>query len=248
MKSLCIPLLLFFMAIFSGLACKSSKKSADGGISVNSSSDWVLRFDRGPCFGQCPVYTFYLLSDYSGLIEVKANLLEPGWYQANLDQEAVHEIIMDIEPESWWNDDLSDEPEIADLPFTQLAYKHQDGLRFLEVRNKLSHQTGNVFQKVGHLVQEARWVPTTNRPKEPDIQQPTDIIVQLKEGVDVQQWMKKFESFGMQLKKKVAPRLSYYVVSMKPGSYTPSDFLQAIKADADVVDAQWDKPLTSRGQ
>jgi hypothetical protein len=246
MKTLHIPLLLFFITAFFGMACKSSKESADGSLGSTSASDWVIRYDRGPCFGQCPVYTFYLLSDYSGLIEVKANLLEPGWYQANLDQEAVHEIIMDIEPESWWNEDLSDEPEIADFPSTKMAYKHQDGLRFLEVRNKLSHQAGSVFQKVGHLVQESRWVTTTTRPMEPDIQQPTDIIVQLKEGVDVQQWMKKFETFGIQLKRKVAPRLSYYVVSMKPGSYTPSDFLQAIKADADVVDAQWDKPLSPR--
>ena len=246
MKSLHIPLVLFFITAFSGMACKSSRKSADGGLGLSNTSDWVLRFDRGPCFGQCPVYTFYLLSDYSGLIEVKSNLLEPGWYQATLDQEAVHEIIMDIEPESWWNEDLSDEPEIADLPSTSMMYKHQDGLRFLGMKNKMSHQAGDVFQKVSHLVQEARWVITTKRPMEPDIQQPTDIIVQLKEGVEVQQWMKKFEEFGIQLKRKVAPRLSYYVVSMKPGSYTPSEFLQAIKADADVVDAQWDKPLTPR--
>jgi len=207
---------------------------------------WVIKYERSPCFGDCPVYVFYLLDDNNGLIEVKRNLLEPGWYQAPLDQEAVHEIIMDIEPLSWWNENLREQPEIADLPVTSILYKHKDGLRRCVVQNRISNQVADVFQKMEHLVSEARWVLTNDRPLEPNLPEPTDVIVQLKEGIDIQLWMKKYDRFGIRLKKRVAPNQQYYVVTKDADQGSSNDFFQYIKLDEEVIDAQWDATLSPR--
>jgi hypothetical protein len=207
---------------------------------------WVMKYERSPCFGECPVYVFYLLEDHSGLIEVKKNLREPGWYQAPLDQEAVHEIIMDIEPVSWWNEDLRDQPEIADLPVTSMVYKHKDGLRRCVVQNRISNQVAEVFQKMEHLVSEARWVATDDRPMDPNLPEPTDVIVHLKQGVDIQVWMKKYDRFGIRLKKRVAPNQQYFVVTKDADKGSSNDFFQYIKLDEEVIDAQWDAALTPR--
>lgn len=207
---------------------------------------WMLKYERGPCFGQCPVYTFYLLSDGSGLVESRYNLLEPGWYHAVLDQEAVHEILNDIEPESWWDENLSEEPQIADLPGMSMLYKHENGLRWFSIQGRISDRVAKVFQKVEHLVSEGRWQITKMRPLDPDVPEPTDVIVQLKEGVDIHTWMKKYEQFGIRLKSRVAPQLQYYVVSKVAGMGAANDFLQYIKLDEEVIDAQWDSELSPR--
>jgi len=207
---------------------------------------WVIKYERGPCYGQCPVFVFFLLSDHHGLIEVKGNLLEPGWYVADLDQEAVHEILMDIESESWWNPDYGDVPEIADLPGLSILYKHKDGLRWIAVKGRFTDEMGKVFQKLDHLVTEARWKPTTLRPVDPDVPEPTDVIVQLKEGVDVHTWMKQYDSFGIRLKKKINPKMQFYVVSKDPDLRSANDFLQYLKLDPDVIEAQWDYPVSQR--
>ena len=115
------------MAILVNSGCHLSKTSNAAPDAEPQWMPWVIKYERGPCFGQCPVYEFYLLEDNSGLIEVKQNLLEPGWYHADLDQEAVHDILMDIEPRSWWKEDISGLPEIADLPSMSIIYKHKDG-------------------------------------------------------------------------------------------------------------------------
>lgn len=230
------------------VSCHLSKGTSTVQDNTTQWSPWVIKYERGPCFGECPVYIFYLLTDHTGLIEVKHNLLEPGWYHAPLDQEAIHQILTDIEPESWWNEDLSGQPEIADLPSASIVYKHKDGLRWMSVQGRISDQVNSVFQKVNHLVTEARWTPSALRPFQPTVAEPTDVIVQLKEGVVIQEWMKKYEHFGIKLKKKVTPHMQYYVVSKDPGMGDANDFLQYIKIDPDVVDAQWDKALTPRGQ
>jgi len=245
-RSHVLTCLIFILLTIFTASCQSSKKTAVTDQITPDLKSWVLKYQRGPCFGQCPVYAFYLLSDNTGLIYVHANLLEPGWYSAPLDQEALHEIMMLLEPAAWWHEDLSGEPEIADLPLLNLTYWHPQGLRALTVQSQFSHSLSYVFEKLNHLVDEGRWVVSDFRPLEtPELAQ-TDVIVQLKEGVDIHDWMKKFERFGIQLKKKIAPHQQYYVVKKNPAMGDSNDFLQYIKIDSDVIDAQWDKTMEQR--
>lgn len=240
MMIICIPLLSL------SVACHSSKKKMMAESTVPGLKPWTLKYQRGPCFGQCPVYAFYLMSDNTGLIYVHANLLEPGWYTAPLDQKAVHEILQLVEPVAWWHEDMSGQPEIADLPLLNLTYLHPDGVRTLTVQKQFSTSLSNVFEKLNKLVNEGRWVTTDIRPLEsPEVPQ-TDVIVQLKEGVDIHQWMLKYERFGIELKKRIAPRQQYYLVKKDPAKGDSNDFLQYIKRDTDVVDAEWDKTLEQR--
>ncbi len=118
----------------------------------------------------------------------------------------------------------------------------------MSVQGKISDQVADLFQKVNHLVTEARWTPTALRPNQPTLPEPTDVIVQLKEDVDIQEWMKKYERFGIKLKKRVSPQQQYFVVTKDPGMGAANDFLQYIKLDPEVVGAQWDNPVTQRGQ
>ena len=237
--------LTFSTLLFS--ACKSMKQKASDPSETATAYPFVLKYDRGPCFGKCPVYTFYLLSDHTGLVQSKANLMpSPGWYQAQLDQEAVAEILELIEPESWWTPDLGKQPEISDLPSTSLSYFHQKGLRTMRITSRTSAELENVFEKISRLVSEGQWTATEIRPI--DIPGPlmTDVIVQLKPGVDINTWMKKFDTFGIQLKRKLTPNQPYYLVTKDPDMGDANDFLQHIKRDPDVVNAQWDEHVKTR--
>lgn len=226
-------------------SCSSPKTSASDQVTPGLES-WVIKYQRGPCFGQCPVYAFYLLKDHTGLLYVHANLLEPGWYAASLDHESVNDLLMLLEPGNWWNEDLSDQPEIADLPSLNLTYLHQDGVRTIHVKSRYSQSQSTVFENLNHLVSESLWTPSDLRPLEMAQSSETDVIVQLEKEVDIYEWMKKFENFGIELKKKISPNQQYYLVSKNPSMGNANDFLQLIKLDGDVVDAQWDKVTEQR--
>jgi len=236
---------LIFLIVLTLTSCHSKKstltESATPGL-----KPWVMKYQRGPCFGQCPVYALYFLNDSTGLVYVHANLLEPGWYTAPLARSAVREILSLVEPNSWWHEDMSGQPQISDLPLLNLTYLHPDGTRTLTVQKQFSASLSNVFEKLNQLVTESKWVLTDMRPLESPEEPKTDVIIQLKEGVDIHDWMKKYEQFGIELKKKIAPRQQYYLVKKDPAKGDANDFLQYIKRDEDVIGAEWEKVLEQR--
>lgn len=225
----------------------ASKKEVNSTQQLNTESkSYILKYNRGPCFGQCPVYTFYLLSDHTGLVYSKSNLMDTtGWYSTPLDQESVVEILELIEPASWWNQNLANQPEIADLPSSSLTYYHQQGTRTLTIQNKTTQPLEDVFGKLSHLITESVWIATNLRPLE-SASTPENIIVQLKDDIDIQRWMGKFDRFGITLIKRLSPNQNYYLVTKDPAMGNANDFFQYIKADVDVVGAQWDKEIKER--
>ncbi len=241
-------IVLFFFAgiVLLTTACTSSRKASHAKGSESSDMAWVLKFNRGPCFGTCPVYTFYLLADHSGLLEVRGHFLDTGWYHATLDQENIHYLLQDIEPDTWWNSIRIEEPMIQDMPVMSLTYKHIRGWRQFVTQGREDHELVQVTHQLDQLVQQEVWTKTKIRPLHPEIPEPTDVIVHLREGVDVQRWMEGFKSFGIEFQKRLTPRQSYYLVSKTPSMGSPEDFINTIKSDPNVIDAQWDRPVLPR--
>src|SRR5688500_6141096 len=239
-------LFLFISSLFCIQACAPKNNILSVQQTTPELKPYVLKYERGPCFGKCPVYSFYLLSDHTAIVNAKANLMDTaGWYFTPLDQEGLVEILELIEPSEWWLQDLNNQPEIADLPISSLVYHHPQGVRSISIQSRTSESLEKVFGKLSHLVTESSWVPTQLRPLESNAE-PTDVIVQLKENIDIQSWMKKFDRFGIKLIKRLTPRQHYYLVSKDPAKGNANDFLQYIKSDPDVVDAQWDRKLDRR--
>lgn len=244
MKYLPFSTIIFFTIVSMTVVLSSckSKKVAQAEMGSNiAPQPYVLKYERGPCFGTCPVYAFYILNDHTGLVNAKANLMDTsGWYAADLDDETIAEILEMIEPSAWWSPALGDQPEIADLPAISFIYQHNSGIRKLNIQSRTNDELQAVFAKLNHLVTETNWKRSPARPIELSIPDPTDVIVHLKPGIDINTWMKKFDSFGIHLKKKIAPNLQYYLVAKDPAKGVANDFLQYIKLDPDVVNAQWD--------
>jgi hypothetical protein len=227
------------------LSCSAPKKNLS--LIPSDPKPVLLQFDRGACFGRCPVYSFYLLSDHTALLHAKANWHDTsGWYATEPDHESIAEILDLIESPSWWAPDLRQQPEIADLPSSTLIYYHSQGIRKITVQSRTTIDLQNVFDKINDIIMNASWNSTLVRPSLAAETTQTDVIVQLKPGVDIQQWMKKFDAFGITLKKRLSPNQQYFVVSRDSLRGSSNDFLQHIKSDSEVVDAQWDKELGER--
>lgn len=241
------PLMFCFVLFI--VACKTTKPAADkSSQGFTQDSVWVLKYERSPCFGECPVYTFFLTEDNNGLLQAKYNFLTPGWYAADLDEESVHAMMGDLEPEEWWYEDLRHLPEVADLPGRSLVFKHRDGLRWYAAGGRVSERAEYIFGKLDELVRSSHWDSTIVRPVGLDVPEPSDVIVQLKNGVEIDRWLKRYELFGISLVRKVAPSLQYYVVTWDKDKGTANHFLKTIRQDNDVLGAQWDQALNGRSK
>jgi len=231
------------------LSCKSKKVAMATDPDAGSTAlpgTWTLKYDRGPCFGMCPVYTFYLLSDHHGLLHVSANLMAPGWYTASLDEHEVDQLLNMLESDKYWHPDLTDQPAISDQPSHHLDYKHVSGLRTLDVQSQYNTDLSNLFRKLNHLVVETHWDTTSLRPSDIASTTGLDLIVQLKNGIDPNAWVKKYASFGAMIKKKISPNQNYYLVGKDSAKRTSNDFYQALKKDPDLIGVQFDSKTEGR--
>ena len=227
------------------ISCKAVKQPQ---ALTSDNQPYVLKYQRGPCFGRCPAYTFYLLEDHTALLHARTNWPDSaGWYSGNVDQESVVAILELIEDPEWWSPDYRDQPEIADLPVLSLAYHHPNGLREINVQNRITPEIQNVLDQLNTLIESTTWNGTVFRPREEMLQQ-LNVIVQLKPEVDINAWMHKFDRFGISLIRRLSPNQDYYLFSKNPELGTPNDFLQHIKSDTDVIDAQWDRSTEVRDQ
>jgi hypothetical protein len=89
--------------------------------------------------------------------------------------------------------------------------------------------------------------PTDLRPVGTQKGTPLDLIVQLKEGVDVDAWIKKYQApFGATVKKKISPKQTYYIIAKDPNKGSSDAFYQALKKDKDLIGVQFDSQTDKR--
>ena len=245
-------LFLLFLIGFAAItiSCKCTKHTSASDTAVLSAAPapgtWTLKYDRGPCFGYCPVYVFYLLNDHHGLLQVEANLMTPGWYYGELNQEEIEQLLTMLESDRYWHPDLRDQPDISDQPSHHLEYKHPSGLRTLDVQSKYNTDLSDLFRKLNHLVTETKWEATTLRPIDVPPSTNLDFIVQLKPDIVPETWIKKYTSFGAMIKKKISPSQTFYLVSKDPAKGTADEFFQLLKKDQDLIEVQLDSQTENR--
>jgi hypothetical protein len=194
------------------------------------------------------VYTFYLLKDHTGLMQVKQNLMQPGWYAAPLDPREVDALLSMLESDKYWHPDLSDQPSISDQPSHYLEYHHPAGDRRLTITDKINTDLSNLFKELNHLATESKWQTTSLRPVGPETtHSANDIIVQLEEGVDVNTWLKNYQSnYGATVKRKISPNQNFYIITKDPAKGSIDSFYQALKRDRYIVSVSFDKGSRNR--
>lgn len=235
------PLFLLFQ-----LSC--TQKTTDG-IGASSPGDttgvaWTLMYDRGPCYGFCPIYTFYLTDQSHGLIEAKGHLPDTGWFVTTLNKGQVSRILKVLDDEKFWHPDFRDQPEISDLPSHHLIYLHPSGVREIRIHSRITEELSEFFQNLNQLITNAKRDSTTMRPNYFEAQK--NIIIQLKGGVEAKAWIDRYAYMGAYIVKQIAPNQRYYLVSKKSNTYTFPEFFEALKTDEELTGVEWDKETVKR--
>lgn len=245
-----IYLILLGLPVFLGAGCTTTKgKTSTGDVGrATYDQSWVLKFSRGACFGQCPVFDFYLLEDHSGLVQSRGYWLDAGWYRSSLDQEALDEMLTMLEPQSLWS--LGDDtgPEIADLPSMEIAYRHPDGWREYTANSRTPDQWLDLFSRIYTLVNEQHWEPLDVETAVEPAPGNTDVIVRLDENTDIVKWLAKYQRYGIMMKRRLSPSMPLYVFSRDPKRGDADDFFRDLQSDPQVIQVQWDRPVVRRGE
>jgi hypothetical protein len=73
-----------------------------------------------------------------------------------------------------------------------------------------------------------------------------ELIVQFKENVNIEEWVKAYSANGMKYLERVAPDLNYWLISYNSSTLGAKEMLARIKSDTKVSEAQMNRKVSIR--
>lgn len=237
---------LVFALLCLGLgACKTTK---DG---MNYKADEkVLEISKGACFGSCPIYTMTIYG--KGLVEYKGERFTDklGVYTKQLSDAEYKALFASAKAANLWQFKDEYNSRIPDLPLVVLTYYGKGTTKKIAGKEGRPTEVMAIEKQLDEIAQSEGW--TLKEAPDfglPDNYIPNEIIVQLKDGVDVNVWKNKFMRglWKAEVVKRITPDKNYWLISYDVSAMPPKDALEMIKRDKEVVEAEFNKKLTTRG-
>ena len=225
-------------------ACKTTK---DG---MNYKADEkVIEISKGLCFGRCPVYQMTVYG--KGLVAYKGERFTDklGVYTKQLPEADYKTLFTSIKAANLWQFKDNYNSRIPDLPLIVLTYYSNGSLKKIAGKDGRPEAVVALEKQLDAIAQSTDW--TLKEAPDfglPDNYIPNEMVVQLKEGVDVNIWKNKFMR-GMwqaKVKKQIAPNNNYWLITYDVSAMSPKDALEMVKKDNEVVEAEFNKKLADR--
>jgi len=251
MKYLLISLgiLLFFFA------CKSTKEIVE---EAKAEEDRVfITLKKGPCFGNCPVYTLSVYN--SGLAEFHGKSHTPnlGKFKKQISQEELDDLVLSCEDADILSMQERYPSQIADLPLITIKYVTDDTTKTVRGKEDRPMKLMALEKKLSEIVESDGWIlveaadldnagisPPEDQREELE---KTEVIIQPADGVKLPIWLQKNkERYGIRLLDRISAEKNYWLITWNQAKGDPDEFMNALQRDPEIKMAQFNLKIENR--
>lgn len=212
-----------------------------------SSMDKVIEMTKGPCYGRCPVFTLTIYE--KGIVSYKGERYTDrlGTYVKKLEKDEMERLLREFKNANLWQYKDAYRGRIPDMQSVSITF--YDGSRKKTVTGKeirpnsvkwLESLLDQVAQSnTGWIQKEA---PDDNVP---DYLIPNELVVELAEGIDPEEWAKSYVQADMLVEKRLNDT-EYWIFSFDDGLVTPEVMIEQVRMDKDVISAEFNKQLYNK--
>ncbi|MFK7932065.1 MAG: DUF6438 domain-containing protein [Saprospiraceae bacterium] len=209
----------------------------------------LIALSSGACFGTCPVFT--MTTKQNGAVEYAGDRFTDklGIWSMQLNDTQLKELKTLIGNANLLEMQDEYKSTIADMPYVKVTYFEGDKEKGIGGKENRPQALRAIEKQMRSYVEMEGW----KLEKAPDFglaagEIANEIIVQLKDGVSIDQFMEENNTRFLQLKMKerVTPNMNYYVVTYAPSVYGPKATLQQFKDSELTVDASFNKQTKLR--
>ncbi len=204
----------------------------------------VIEMTKGPCYGRCPVFTLTIYD--KGIASYKGERYTDrlGTYVKKLEKEQVERLLREFKNANLWQYKDAYRGRIPDMQSVSITY--YEGSRKKTVTGKeirpnsvkwLESLLDQVAQSSGGWVQKEARQETA-----PDYIIPNELVVELAQGVDPEEWAKSYVQADMLLEKRLNDT-DYWVFSFDDGLAVPNVLLEQVRMDKNVLSAEFNKQI-----
>ena len=209
----------------------------------------LVEFQRGACYGKCPVYTLTVYNEGLAKFNGKKFTDKDGIHTKQLSKAQVAELRTLLEKADLFRYPDSYGEGIVDAPLTTLTYySENDGpVKRISGKDDRPEALKALDTRMEELVNSAGWESL----KDPQYglpagYLPNEIIVQLKPGADAKALATKYTAKEMQLVRTVSAPTHMYLMRYNPDKMKPEAMLAELKAQPEVLNAEFNKQLGQR--
>lgn len=165
-----ILLLAVSTALFAVAGCKNKKDAAAVAESApeNTSSaapapqvnpnDTVLYYDRGACFGMCPMFSLVVYADGRGVYHGKNHVNRIGLYQSKVNEAALQNVVDVARKIGYFGmQEVYDNPSVTDLPTIKTAVYADGKLKRVAGRYKAPQGLKTLYTAIDSLIEQQNW-------------------------------------------------------------------------------------------
>lgn len=238
---------LFLITLsLSTIAC-SSKKAMEQGVDKDQT---LFEMSTGPCFGKCAVYNLSVKGNGEATLERKRFFSELGVYTMQLPESTMIKIIGAKDQSDFMQLPEKLDSEIPDLQATTFVYHTKKQSKSVWAREQMPKALELLKKHLEGLIADGDWTTVElyeQKPEELDQRKliESEILVQIQPGVALPRWQKRFENQGIRLLTRVDKEQNIWLYTYSKQRIEPVEMLQKVKADPDVISAEFNYRLTT---
>ncbi|MBK9254683.1 MAG: hypothetical protein IPM42_04285 [Saprospiraceae bacterium] len=247
---------IFHLFIVIGLttliACSGTKD-----IRKFKEKDIIISLQKGSCFGKCAVYKFDIYKNKIAVFTGTAHTEKLGVYSKALTEMEIKDLKNEFASIKFF--EMKDEYPYDIIDFPQVSIFFKDG----KISKKVTGRDGRPksltdlqvrLEKIANspgwkLEIKSEQAPTPEEPQienVPEVQIDSEIIIEPAPNVSLARWFKKYERYDVRLIKKIAPNLNFWLITYDTSIIKPADFLEMIRQDTEISNAEFNKKLSPR--
>lgn len=243
--------ILFFMIAITIVGCGGSKYATKA-----KEGETEMMLSKGVCFGKCPVYTLRVKKGGVVYLDAKNNV--PGMlgkYEKKIDKETYKQLLQAFKESDFAQYPADFESQIPDLPLITIGYMTTDTLQITRGKEDRPSSLMQLQYRLENLVKGQDWtlLEAYDRPMNPEKEDKpayilSELIILPKPGTQLPRWFKEYEEYGLRVLKRITPNQNYWLVTYNQGLIKPDDILAKLKADERILEAEFNKETSNRGE
>ena len=212
----------------------------------------VIKMMKNPCFGRCPIYAITLYND--GKVEYvgRDNVTKMGTFTKQIPTDTIAALLHRFHAIKFWEMQDRYKSELADSPKTIITLFQKDTSKTVRGDHSRPAKLIAIEKSLVALADsEEGWTKIEDHPYEqeklPDYVIKDEIITKFAKDIDVERFVERHKkSYGLAIKKRVAPNSDLWLLSFDTNKINPAIMLIQLKRMPEVVEAEFNKRIKPR--
>ncbi len=136
----------------------STPSVAESAVDAASTDTIAYYYERTACFGQCPIFKFYVLKTGKAVYIGRNNVNRIGTYHTNLDNTSLQKIDKAAESIGYFSfDSVYDDPNKLDVPSKITVVPSTNGNKKVMNRVKGPKSLESLYAAFDEVIESAQW-------------------------------------------------------------------------------------------